>query len=163
MQSTEKTSYSKSDALRSLEKENLTFWDVEILLGYVMSALGNAKEATSGTDESLHVFRQVSKSIEDDINFAIDKASSIASVMARLEEKIYSEMEASYDRIDSRVTAHINKINGLQKKINSVQLTLPEIQYPHNYKEAVELAERISRMDDRSLEVLSNLSKALKQ
>jgi hypothetical protein len=133
-----------------LDKEKITMYEV----GQLVEFLGKA----FGTAEGPGRFTEVSKQLEEDIDNALRSAQGLGKKLLEVYNQTQNSLSAAYEgtekKADDVYQQYKKVVEKYQNNIGHLQtIQFPEVRLPYNWKEVLEMTEKLSQMSQEQRDV----------
>jgi hypothetical protein len=147
----------KNEVKKILEKEVLSFWDFKVMLEYIMFAIQEGK-TEDGTGIQL-ICTPVSKEVNEYIEMIINQTASISANLITFQEKITAQLQEAYNAYEKKWNELYAKKRKLDEQISTCDF--PNIKLPYNWKEYLEIADRLAEMSPEKAEAFAKFCKLI--
>lgn len=145
----------KQHLIGILGKDELTMYDLSQLIEYMSKMFGSAEGPKFG---------EISKVIKEDIDDATRAVSGLTRQLTEIYNTIQVSIQSAYEATDQKGEETYQKYKQVVGKINKdiadlEKIKFPDINLPYNWKEVLEMTERLSQYPQEKREVFYELIK----
>jgi hypothetical protein len=128
------------------------------MLEYIALALNEGKHEDDAGFKLL--MTPVSAEISEYVQMITDATTSISKHLMTFQEKMIGQLTEAYNAYEQKWNEIFAKKRKLDEQINSMEL--PKINLPYNWKEYIELSEKLAAMTEDQRNALATFYKLLK-
>jgi uncharacterized protein YukE len=150
------TQVKKQQLINLLQKEQLSFYDIKELVGFVAEAFTKCEE------KGFHWLNGISAQVNDDIQEAVRSVSGLSAKLIELEDTITKQQAAAYEDVwkiwndnYAKLKQQLAKAEQEVKVLPAIQF--PEVKVPYNWKELLEMTDRLSQRTPEQRQVFYEL------
>jgi len=155
------TNIEKQSLLGLFNKPELTMYDLQRIIEFFFNAFKTSKEQEGGVNA---MFSPLSEQLTADIYGATNIVSGLGTKLVNLMQQSADLQDAAYEDMEARYQKLYEKHSALTKRIQlqisqTEKIKFPDINLPYNWKEVLELSDRLSSMPKEKREVFYELLK----
>lgn len=148
------TNIEKQQIVSILDKDKISMYEVSQLVEFLAKAFNTA--------EGPGRFTELSEQLNNDVRCAVDSVKHLSKKLLELYNDIANAQEAAYADTEERFSKLYGKYESVVKKVkqdiaNLGTIEFPNVNMPYNWKEVLEMSERLSSMTKEQREVFYEL------